>query len=169
MTKYYILFGADGVLITRLVDSKDNIPEEAIEVEYDFWAHTAQDDSGIWMLNADGTITLHPFPPHVPSPEEVLASQSAKLQGFKQVAEAQKVALAARIGVLNDAIELEEATPAEIAELPLRQAQLLEWKRYAIYLGRVTTQAGWPPDAVWPVQPVGGMDLTVSASAPDLA
>lgn len=100
-------------------------------------------------------------------PQNILTTQSAKLQGLIQLASAQKIALTNRIGVLNDAIELEEATPDEVAELPVRQAQLLEWKRYAIYLGRVTTQEGWPPDVVWPIQPAEGMDLTVSALAPD--
>lgn len=100
------------------------------------------------------------------SPEEILASQSAKLQYLTQLASSQKVALTNRIGTLNDAIELEEATPEEVEELPLRQAQLLNWKRYAIYLGRVTSQAGWPPEVEWPIQPAEGMDLTVSAVAP---
>jgi hypothetical protein len=60
------------------------------------------------------------------------------------------------------------ATPDEIAELPLRQSQLLEWKRYAVYLGRVTSQVGWALTVEWPAQPVGGMDLTVSAAAPEV-
>ncbi len=108
------------------------------------------------------------FPPPIPepTPAEVLSSQSAKLQGLTQLASSQKVALTNRISTLNDAIELEEATPEEVAELPIRQAQLLNWKRYAIYLGRVTSQEGWPLEVEWPVQPTEGMDLTVSAVAP---
>lgn len=102
-----------------------------------------------------------------PTYEQILTSQSLKLKGFKQLAEAQKAALTNRIGTLNDAIVLEEATVDEVAELPVRQSQLLEWKRYAIYLGRVTGQDGWPPDVEWPVQPAEGMDLTVSATAPE--
>lgn len=118
----------------------------------------------------DGVLAVYEaHDPTAISPQMILAQQSAKLQALIMLAAAQKTALINRTSTLNDAIELEEATPAEIAELPLRQAQLLEWKRYAIYLGRVTGQAGWPPDAVWPVQPADGMDLTVSASAPDIA
>lgn len=116
----------------------------------------------MWVI--DGVLTTVQPPP---TPAEVLASQSLKLQQFTQLANAQKVALTARISTLQDAIDLEMATPEEVAELPVRQAQLLEWKRYAVYLGRVTTQEGWPPDVVWPVQPAEGMDLTVSAVAPD--
>jgi hypothetical protein len=102
------------------------------------------------------------------TPQQILVNQSAKLVGLKQLAEAQKVALSNRIGTLNDAIELEMATPAEIAELPVRTAQLKAWKTYAVLLGRVTGQAGWPPDVEWPVQPAEGMDLTTSATAPDV-
>lgn len=118
-----------------------------------------------WTFN--GQTFFAPVEPE-PTPEQILATQSAKLQSLKQLAEAQKSALTARISTLNDAIELEMATPEEISELPLRQAQLLEWKRYAVYLGRVTGQAGWPPDVEWPVQPASGMDLTVSAVVPEV-
>lgn len=104
-----------------------------------------------------------------PTPAQVLASQSAKLQGFTQTANAQKTALTGRISTLNDAIDMEMATPAEEAELPVRTAQLKQWKTYAVLLGRVTAQTGWPAVVVWPVQPISGMDLTVSAAAPATA
>ena len=100
------------------------------------------------------------------TPAEVLAIQSAKLQALTQLANAQKSALTNRIGTINDAIELEMATPEEEAELPIRVLQLKAWKTYAVLLGRVTSQVGWPPEVTWPVQPAEGMDLTVSATAP---
>lgn len=118
------------------------------------WIGT-KDNSGAWSFAA------YVAPP--PTSAEVLASNSAILLTATQLASAQKTALTNRIGTLQDAIELEEATPAEVVELPLRQAQLVEWKRYAIYLGRVTTQVGWHMTVDWPVQPAQGMDLTVSA------
>lgn len=104
------------------------------------------------------------YVPPPPTAQEILASQSAILQQLNQLAAAQKSALANRIGVISDAIEFEEATAAEIAELPVRQAQQTAWKRYAVLLGRVTTQEGWPPNVIWPEQPAEGMDLTISAS-----
>lgn len=118
----------------------------------------AAETDGIWS-----------FAPHVappPTPAEILASQSDKLQRATQLAAAQKTALANRINTLNDAIELEMATPAEEAELPVRTLQLKAWKTYAVLLGRVTSQPGWPPQVNWPVQPADGMDLTVSSVAP---
>jgi hypothetical protein len=89
----------------------------------------------------------------------------------------QKTALANRISDLESALEnigiegQEEfaATPEEQAEYPVRKAQLTKWKNYSILLGRVTAQAGWYSTVAWPVQPTGGMDLTVSAAAPSVS
>lgn len=108
-------------------------------------------------------------------PPDVLAIQSVKLQVLTQLAAAQKSALTNRIATLQDAIDnvgvegREEfaATPEEQIEFPNRKTQLIKWKDYAILLGRVASQSGWPPEVVWPVQPAQGMDLTVSASAPE--
>lgn len=102
-------------------------------------------------------------------PPDYLAINSAKLQALTQLASAQKIAITERISTLNDAIDLEMATPEEEAELPIRTAQLKQWKTYAVLLGRVTSQVGWPPEVVWPTQPAAGMDLTVSAVAPEAA
>ena len=99
-------------------------------------------------------------------PPDWLAINSTKLQSLTQLASLQKTSLTNRISTLNDAIELEMATPEEEAELPIRTLQLKAWKTYAVLLGRVTGQAGWPPEVIWPVQPADGMDLTVSAVAP---
>jgi len=102
-------------------------------------------------------------------PVDVLAVQSAKLQSLTQLAAAQKAALTDRVSTLNDSIELEMATTQEVAELPVRTAQLKQWKTYAVLLGRVTSQSGWPSEVTWPTQPAEGMDLTVSAVDPETA
>lgn len=108
-------------------------------------------------------------PPTPPTDQELSASNTAQLQQLNQLAQAQKTALTNRVGTLQDAIDLEMATPAEVAELPVRQAQLTEWKRYAVYLGRVTTQAGWALTVDWPVQPSAGIDLSTSAAVASVA
>jgi hypothetical protein len=113
----------------------------------------------------DGVWTLAPYVPPPPTDAEIIAANTSKLQQYTQLATAQKSALTNRIGTLNDAIELEMATPEEEAELPVRTLQLKAWKTYAVLLGRVTTQAGWALTVEWPVQPTAGMDLTVSAVA----
>ena len=150
-------FETDGDITTMFhpdfvwVDVTDTTPVPA-----EGW--NATETNGIWSF-APAVI-----PP--PTPAEILETQSEKLQRATQLAAAQKVALTERISTLNDAIELEMATPEEEIELPKRVLQLKAWKTYAVLLGRVTSQVGWPPDVVWPVQPTEGMDLTVSATAP---
>lgn len=111
----------------------------------------------------DAVWSFAPYVPPPPTEAEIIAANTSALQQANQLAAAQKTALTNRIGTLQDAIELEMATPAEVAELPVRQAQLLEWKRYAVFLGRVTTQTGWALTVEWPVQPAQGMDLTTNA------
>ena len=102
-----------------------------------------------------------------PKPAEVLAIQSAKLQGLNTLAEAQKTALTTRIGVLNESIAYEMATPEEIAELPVRTQQRVDWGKYAVLLGRVTDQPGWAAEVQWPTKPAESMDLTVSPVVPE--
>ncbi len=112
-----------------------------------------------------------PYQPPVPTAAEILAYQSSALQQLNRTATQQRTALTNRVQTLQDAVDnigvegMEEfaATPEEQAELPKRKAQLVQWKNYAILLGRVTSQPGWPPDVVWPKQPSEGMDLTISA------
>jgi len=150
----------DGIEYTEETGVGWTVPDGYMAIQTDV--------ASVGWSYSDGVFVPPPTPEvPPPTPAEILASQSAKLQGLTQLAAAQKAALTNRIGVINDGVELGEATPAELAELPVRQAQLIEWKRYALYLGRVTSQEGWPPDVVWPTQPAEGMDLTVSASAPE--
>ena len=160
----------NNIVITVLTPSDENGNELPIEVCYtpEFVATCALIPEGLTVNHGDSYVDGIFGPPLVipPTPAEVLASQSEKLQRATQLAAAQKVALTERISTLNDAIELEMATPEEEIELPKRVLQLKAWKTYAVLLGRVTSQVGWPPDVVWPVQPTEGMDLTVSATAP---
>lgn len=111
----------------------------------------------------DGIFAPYVAPP--PTDAEIIALNTVRLQQYTQLSTSQKNALTVRVGTLQDAIELDIATPDEIAEIPVRQAQLLDWKRYAVFLGRVTLQAGWALTVEWPEQPTDGMDLTVSAVA----
>ena len=150
----------DGVEYTEETGIGWTVPDGYLAIQTDV--------ASVGWSYSDGVFVPPPAPEvPPPTPAEVLASQSAKLQGLKAVANAQKKALTDRIGELNDAIAYGVATPGEAAELPLRIAQRQEWGLYSIDLSRVTTQAGWPPNVVWPVQPAEGMDLTVSAVAPD--
>jgi hypothetical protein len=52
----------------------------------------------------------------------------------------------AAIAPLQDAVDLDEATDAEVALLK-------EWKRYRVALNRLPDQPGYPADINWPAQP----------------
>ncbi|QNK71672.1 tail fiber assembly protein [Variovorax sp. PAMC26660] len=79
-------------------------------------------------------------PPPVPVIPPVTADQ-AKAQRDTLLADA-----TLRIGPLQDAIDIGEATDAETAALKL-------WKQYRVDLSRIETQAGFPKSVVWPKAP----------------
>jgi hypothetical protein len=51
-----------------------------------------------------------------------------------------------RIAPLQDAVDLDDATAAEVAELKA-------WKQYRVALNRIEQQAGYPATIDWPVSP----------------
>ena len=160
----YVMFGEDNRVNLAANDEAISVlPEGAYSVTQEQW------DDRFNLLLVDGEVTYSPLGPVIPTPAEILASQSLKLQILTAECNAQKTALTNRIATIQDAIDLEMATPAEEAEQPVRVVQLKSWKTYGVLLGRVTTQIGWPPNVVWPVKPSAGMDLSVSASAPQTA
>lgn len=138
--------------------------EGSIEITDEQWQQGIEAmTTGKWVLiEPDGFRISDPIPDPVPEPtdEDIEATQRNKLLMLNTLAASQKSALLNRIGVINDAIDFGEATDAEVAELPTRSAQLVDWKRYAVLLGRVTSQAGWYKEINWPEQPTEGMDLS---------
>lgn len=158
--KYFVTTNSNGSIATRLIEGVNIIPNDAIPISGEDWFRTSQEIDGVWFVSADGVCEKRPFPP--PTSEELEASRKVELLTVTQLAANQKSALNNRIGVINDAIEYEEATPEEVAELPQRQAQLTAWKKYAVQLGRVTAQPGWYETVIWPEQPTEGIDLGVS-------
>lgn len=51
-----------------------------------------------------------------------------------------------RIAPLQDAVDIDEASAAEIA-------MLKKWKQYRVALNRIQDQPGFPTDVTWPVSP----------------
>ncbi|MEB0178780.1 DUF4376 domain-containing protein [Pseudomonas sp. CCC3.2] len=75
MSIKYLLFGSDGQIAQRLVDSINEIPKGAIKVTDDVWLATANETDGIWMLGADGTISKSPRPVDAPDYPALFASE----------------------------------------------------------------------------------------------
>lgn len=93
------------------------------------------------------------FTPPIPTFEDILAAATANLLAKQKVANTQVNYLQIRIDTINDAIDMDMATPYEIAEIPVRTAQLKSWKQYRVLLGRMTQQPDWPNDPQWPTEP----------------
>ncbi|WP_269476234.1 tail fiber assembly protein [Pseudomonas guariconensis] len=71
--------------------------------------------------------------------EQHLAQVIAEITARRDVADR-------AIAPLQDAVDLDEATEAELAELK-------EWKRYRVALNRLPDQPGYPNEITWPVPP----------------
>jgi hypothetical protein len=103
-----------------------------------------------------------PIPPEPElTPAEIEATAFAVLYSKQRQALAQISAIQSRVDALNylindqdpDDPDYLEPTGAEIAELPVRKAQLKLWNSYRAKLGRVTGLAGWYQTPAWPVIP----------------
>ena len=75
----------------------------------------------------------------IASPEEILAAANSHRDMLLTFA-------TLRVNPLQDAVDLEEATEADIASLK-------NWKKYRVLVNRVTDQATYPHTIVWPPQP----------------
>lgn len=82
-----------------------------------------------------------------------LSVSTAKLESLNRNANTQVNALQGRVDTLTDIVEMDEPTAEESAEFAVRKAQLKDWKKYRITLGRITSQDSWPADPGWPIAP----------------
>ena len=80
-----------------------------------------------------------PEPPPAPTKQEIAA---ATLYGRDR---ALSVA-AIRIAPLQDAVDIDDATPEDVE-------MLKKWKQYRIALNRIQDQTGFPLDVSWPDEP----------------
>lgn len=85
--------------------------------------------------------------------EQLTAEAQAQINNLTVVANARITALTDEVATLQDAIDMEMATPEEEARLPVAKTELTNWKRYRVFLSRVPTQTGYPQTIDWPVQP----------------
>lgn len=88
------------------------------------------------VMGDDGKPTLKPI--EITEEEAILVaySQRDRLLGMA----------ALRIAPLQDAVDLDDATAEDIANLR-------KWKQYRVALSRINEQEGFPKDISWPSQP----------------
>lgn len=98
--------------------------------------------SGMEVTIDDGFKVAFPPPPPPPPPptEQELAAAALSQRDL-----ALSVA-ALRIAPLQDAVDLGDETPADVAALK-------QWKQYRVGLNRIEQQAGFPLSVDWPVMP----------------
>lgn len=121
--------------------NEDTFPKDAVliddEIATQYWKVTAPSGKVLGVVN--GLPAWVDIPPYIPTPEEALASALAKRDNLLSVA-------AIRIAPLQDAVDLEEATTADVTLLK-------KWKQYRIAVNRIDQQEGFPSDITWPVEP----------------
>ena len=127
--------------ITGMYLSEDDIPTvsgiTAVELSDEDWQSVGH---GYTYVNG---VLIAPAPK---TPEEILAEQNAEKIAANTAKKAELIAAATdRISVLQDAVDLEMATDAETAALPL-------WKKYRVLLSRV--DADTSDDVVWSEAPL---------------
>ncbi len=110
--------------------------------------------------------------------EELLAHQltiaTNDLTAKSRQATAQITAIQGRVTALDFTVNGQDPDDpdylppldSEIAELPVRVAQLKAWNLYSTRLGRVKLQATWPSAPVWPVMPEPLTNEVSAVSAP---
>lgn len=153
-------YAADGKIAVDYFDGSIEISEAQYAQALDGML------GGLCVTIVDGFKIAPPAPPPPPpepepTPEELEAVAFASLYARQRQALAQISAIQSRIDALNYLIseqDLEdpdymEPTGEEIAELPVRKAQLKLWNTYRAKLGRVTGLAGWYQTPAWPVIP----------------
>jgi hypothetical protein len=82
-----------------------------------------------------------------------LADAKAELSARNVKAVGQIIRIQDRIDTIGFGIEVGEATDGDLAEQIDLLGSLKEWKTYKFLLGKVTVQATWYTDPVWPVEP----------------
>lgn len=92
------------------------------------------------------SITLHVSVEEAPVPQPPEPVPADPLQQAQEKVARQRAIADAAIAPLQDAVDLEEATEAEVALLK-------EWKRFRVALNRLPEQEGYPTTIDWPALP----------------
>lgn len=136
----YITVDSTGNIIGMYL-SEDDIPTVSgittVKLSDEDWQSV-----GPGYTYANGSLV----PPAAKTPEEILAEQNVEKIAANTAKKAELIAAASdKISVLQDAVDLEMETDAEVAALPL-------WKKYRVLLSRI--DANISEDVIWPKEPL---------------
>lgn len=131
-----------------------DIPEDSIEVTGEERSKllAGQGSLKVIAINSKGRPVLVD---RTPSLEQLAARSAIELEDRTTIANAKILSLAGRVDTLKYLLNDKSETPttAEIAELPVCEAQLKAWRQYSVSLGRITSSDGWPQAPAWPSIP----------------
>lgn len=118
----------------------DQLPADAVEITFDELGELldALSKGGTLAAGEDGRPVVIPHPE--PTDAEIAARALAQRDDYLRQA-------SLRIGPLQDAVDLDEATSAE-------QVELKAWKAYRVALSRIQDVKGFPRSFTWPASPV---------------
>lgn len=117
----------------------ENIPDDAVEITAEYHQLLIEGESSGKIITSDenGRPVLADPPPL--SAEELAAQATTRRDQLLGEA-------ALRIAPLQDAVDIDEATAAEVALLK-------QWKQYRVALNRIQDQTGYPSEITWPTAP----------------
>jgi len=117
----------------------DNMPPDAVEITDSLYSQLMNGQSNGQLISwADDGIPYLADPP-APTKEQLAQEATAARDQLLRAA-------ATRIAPLQDAVDLDDATAAEVAELKA-------WKQYRVALNRIDQQPGYPTTIEWPISP----------------
>lgn len=135
-TNAFAVVDSDGVIVNMVVwDGESEWAPPAGTIAID----AGESSCAIGWTYKDGVFSAPPL-----TDDQIAAQNAQKLTDNLSQKTALMDAASERISVLQDAVDLDMATDAETAALPL-------WKKYRVLLSRV--DANTSDDVVWPLMP----------------
>lgn len=131
-------FYASGEL--HLYEAAGSLPDDLVPVADEVFMKFAVNAVPLGMVRGVSEAGLPVWVEAPPLSDEVIgARNAAQREALMQLA-------TERINPLQDAVDLDMATPAE-------RTALTEWKTYRVALNRLSGAPGYPVTVVWPDQP----------------
>ena len=135
-TNAFAVVDSDGIIVNMVVwDGESEWAPPAGTIAID----AGESGCAIGWTYKDGVFSAPPL-----TDDQIAAQNAQKLTDNLSQKAALMDAASERISVLQDAVDLEMATDAETAALPL-------WKKYRVLLSRIDVNTS--DDVVWPTSP----------------
>lgn len=116
-----------------------DVPEDSVEIDSEAYLRLLAGQSEGKVISPDESGRPVLVDPPIPSDKDLVAMFVATRDGLLRSA-------TERIAPLQDAVDLDDATEADLDALK-------KWKQYRVSLNRLQDQPGFPGEITWPRQP----------------